>query len=167
MLGQRRSCSGTHARFTVEQKCSVLGRASEAIHVLKVEVRDVEALDSRGNGDVDGARNLSSVEKLGWLTDIYTQAQSFFCKELGLQKIQSLAQKSGRGQIKKRKNWGETCGSTCMHPDRSKQASKGGQERWKGGCGAHIPTKTTLSFEFLASTCFLISSNAQIRLLGA
>lgn len=70
MLRQARSRLGPHASLAVEDQRRILGRAGVAVHVFKVLVGDVEALDGRGDGDVDGAGDLAGVEELVGFADV-------------------------------------------------------------------------------------------------
>lgn len=71
MLRQARRRLGPHASLAVEYQRGILGRAGVAVHVFKVLVGDVEALDGGGDGDVDGAGDLAGVEELGGFADVF------------------------------------------------------------------------------------------------
>lgn len=73
MLRQRRRALGPHARLAVEDERRVLARAREAVQVLEVLVRDVEALDGGGDGDVDGAGDLAGLVELVRFADVWTE----------------------------------------------------------------------------------------------
>lgn len=71
MLRQTRRSLGPHASLAVEHQRGILGRAGVAVQVFKVLVRDVEALDGGGDGDVDGAGDLAGVEELVGFADVF------------------------------------------------------------------------------------------------
>lgn len=77
VLRQSRGRPGAHAGLAVEEQGGVLGRARVAVQVLKVLVGDVEALDGRGDGDVDCAGDFARVEELVGFADVFIRFVSF------------------------------------------------------------------------------------------
>lgn len=71
VLGQPGRRLGPHAGLAVKDERLVLVRAREAVHVLKVLLRHMEALHCRRDGDVDGAGDLARLSELDGFADVY------------------------------------------------------------------------------------------------
>lgn len=62
--------AGADSGLAVDEQLDILGGPVEAVGLLEVLVGDVEALDGGGDGDVDGAGDLASFEKLDGFADV-------------------------------------------------------------------------------------------------
>lgn len=70
LAGEGSGGAGADSGFAIDEQLDVLGGPVEAVGLLEVLVGDMEALDGGGDGDVDGAGDLASFEKLDGFADV-------------------------------------------------------------------------------------------------